>query len=298
MELSELWPNVTLVIVTWNAAAYIAQALDSVRAQTYPAERLTTVIVDNASHDNTLLLIRDRFPWAQIVAETANRGFAAANNHGMRRFPADLYALVNPDVRLRPDWLENMVRAMQADPQIGAAGCKLFFGDGVTLQHAGAMIRDNALTYHLGANEPDRGQYDSPRDVDYVIGAAVVLRGDAVARLGYLPEAYFMYFEETEWCMRIRGAGWRVVYVPGAVGIHDEKRSLSGRPSLKYLWRYHRSRIRFVLRNFTTPELRRRFRAAEHDWLRTSARDPRYRALILAAKLSHGPALLGNAWLL
>jgi hypothetical protein len=291
-------PTVTLIIVTYNSAAIVGKTLESIKAQTYPQASIHTVIVDNASRDNTVRLVRENYPWVTVIPESTNHGFARGNNIAMRRHPADFFALVNADVVLHPDWLAEAIRAMGSDASIGVTGSKIFYGNRVLLQHAGGMFRENALTYHLGVNEFDIGQHDTPRDIDYAIGAAFVTRGDLARSLGYLPEAYFMYFEEAEYCVRVRRAGRRVVYTPTAVAYHDEKHSQSGSFSLRFLLLYHRARYLFALRVMTTADERQRFCRAEREWLRQSARDWRYRLLLLRSLLMNWSYLKAEPWLL
>lgn len=291
-------PTVTLIYVTYNSGKYIRTALDSAQALDYPTDQRRIVVVDNASQDWTTDIVEAEYPDVMLIEERKNHGFAGGNNLAMRRYPADYFALINADVRLEPGWLKAVIGALEADPGVGIVGSKIFFAGTGLLQHAGAGIRPNALTYHIGTGEPDTGQHDQPRDCDYVMGAAFAMRGPLAAQLGYLHEGYFMYFEETDLCVAARRAGYKVRYVPGAVAHHDEKGSLSGRPTAKYLWRYHRSRYLFAMRNMLSHAERRAFCTAERAWLRESARDPRYRALMLAAKLSHPAKLLRNGWLL
>ena len=288
----------TLVVVTMNAAACIGAALDSIRALRYPPERMRTVVVDHASRDGTPDLIRRAYPWVTLLPQRVNHGFAGGNNIAMRAFPADYYALINPDATVAPDWLAVLVAALEADPGIGVVGGKLFYGDGLHLQHAGAMFRDNALTYHFGDHEPDSGQYDQRRDVDYVIGAALLARGDLTRQLGYLPEAYFpAYYEESDFCTQVRRAGKRVVYIPEAVGWHDERYSGSGTFSVTFLRRYHKHRYRYALRNYTTIAERQQFTTAERAWRAQYANTFTGRALLLYSKLVNWRLLIRSPWL-
>ena|SRR5579859_3469436 len=292
-------PTVTLVLVTMNSATFVGKALDSIRAQEYPADRVQVVVVDHDSHDGTQALIAQKYPWVKLVAEKVNHGFAGGNNVGMKRFPADYYALVNPDATIAPDWLQVLVNVMEADPTIGVAGSKIFYGDGKLLQHAGGMFRANALTFHLGDREPDSGQYDTMRDVDYVMGAAFVARGDLTRQLNYLPEDYFpAYFEEADFCTQVRRLGKRVVYVPKAVAWHDETHSGSGSFTAKFLRRYHKHRYLYALRNLTTHEEQVRFRDAERAWKRQYIKGFQARSLLLYSKLVNWRLLLRHPWLL
>ena len=150
-------PTVTIVLITMNALKFVADALNFIQAQTYPTASITTVVVDHASIDRTPVLIAERFPWVRLITERTNHGFAGGNNIGMKRYPADYYALVNPDARLDPNWLTVLIDVLEADPTIGVAGSKIFYGDGKLLQHTGGMFRANALTYHLGDKEAETG---------------------------------------------------------------------------------------------------------------------------------------------
>lgn len=291
-------PSVSIIIVSWNSAKIIGSALDSISQLDYPADQRQTVVVDNNSADNSVEFVRQTFPTVQVFAEPNNLGFAGGNNIGMRRTPADYYAFVNPDVTLEPDWLSNIITAMEADPSIGIVGSKIFYGNRILLQHTGGMLQDNLLTYHLGANQLDIGQFQAQREIDYAMGAAFVVRRGTAERLGYMADAYFMYYEETEFCYRTRKLGQRVVYLPSAIAYHNERFSLSGTPSWRYLWFYHRSRYLFALRNLTTALERSRFLTAERHWLSLIGRSARYRLLLQRSKLAHWRLLLNNPWLL
>jgi GT2 family glycosyltransferase len=291
-------PGVTIILVTWNAASHIRRALDSIHGLSYPAACIRTVVVDNASRDGTIGIVWASYPWVTALAQRVNWGYAAGSNAAMRSYPADYFALVNPDVELHPDWLSCLIAAMEADPSLGVVGGKIYYGNRTVLQHVGGMIRDNALTYHLGSGETDRGQYDTASDVDYIMGAAFVTRGDLMCRLGYLPEAYFLYFEETEYCLKVRNAGYRVAYVPSAIAYHSQELDQKRIADWRYAWKYHRSRYLFAMRNLITSTERERFLKAERAWRRTYMRGLRAGAYLLGAKIAHWRSLIRNRWLL
>ncbi len=299
MTARDATPTVNIIFVTMNAARFVPKALQSIRAQTYPADRIHTIVVDNHSHDETVAILKRDFPWVELIEEKSNHGFAGGNNIGMRAREADYFALINPDAVLDPNWLTNIIDVMENDATIGVAGSKVFYSDGLTLQHAGGMFRENALTYHLGDHEHDNGQYDTLRDVDYVLGAAFMTRGKLARQLNYLPEAYFpAYYEEAEYCTRVRKLGFRVVYVPTAVAWHDEKISGSGKMTFRFLRLYHRHRYLYALRNLTTPEERERFIQAERAWRNQYAYTLNARLLLWYSKLAHWRLILRDPWLL
>src|SRR5258708_16066345 len=204
--------NVTFIVVTRNSASSLEHTLRSIQQQTWSDGYIQTVVVDNDSSDDTLAIAQD-FSWVKTLPQRANNGFAAGNNVAIHHAPADYYMLVNPDVILHQNWLLKMMEALEADLTVGIAGSKIFYSNRLLLQHAGAIVSDNGLTSHRGARELDIGQYDTLTDVQYVTGAALATRDIVARRLNFLPEAYFLYFEEVEYCLNARKAGWRVAYV-------------------------------------------------------------------------------------
>lgn len=279
---NETHSSVCLVVVSYNAEALIHECLGSIRLQSYPKHMTEVIVVDNASTDATTGIVSEQFPEVELIASEHNLGFARANNLAIRRTEADFIALVNADAVLERTWLERMVQGMTSDPNIAIGGCKIYYPDGL-LQHVGGIIHGNGLTDHQGAFEQDLGQYDEPRDVDYVTGAAMMLRRGALNELGALPEEYFLYYEETELCVRARKAGYRVVCFPDAVATHHEAYG-SGRLSSKFLLRYHRSRLRFIVRNYSCHQFAHQFLPREWDWVR-AYHPPKQMLLLLAAYL-------------
>ncbi len=241
------WPDVDVIVVNWNGKPFLQDCLSSILAQDYA--QLSAVLVDNASTDGSVEWVREHFPQVQALSTGQNAGFAAGANAGLRRSTAEIAVTVNPDVIVSPNWLRNLVAPMLADETIAIAGCKLYYPGGRVLQHAGGYITwPLALPGHYGLREEDTGQHDLLRDVDYVIGAAMAMRREAVARIGLFDEGYFLYFEDADLCARAWQAGFRVVYVPGATLVHVES-ALAVKGSLAYLRNMHASRWRFLLKH-------------------------------------------------
>ena len=227
-------------------------------------------MVDNASTDGSTGLAREcaREEGLDCVISRLgrNRGFAAATNHGISLSSGDVILPLNPDAEVYPDTVGALVRAL-GEPEVGIAGCKVYYPDRETIQHAGGYIRDNGLTWHYGVNEKDCGQYDEPADVAYVTGAAFAVRREVLDRVGPLDAGYFpAYFEETDLCLRARRAGYRVVYVPTARIIHHESVTL-GKFTERYYYLYHKNRIRFMLKNYSWRFLLDRALPFEQRWI-------------------------------
>ena len=255
-------PLVSAVIVTYNSRGDIAACLDALLASDWP--RLEIIVVDNASVDGTAELVAQRFPSVKLLRSNANLGFGGGNNLGVAQCRGEIVLVLNPDVRLLPAAVRAFVDAFAADARLGIAGAKLLYQDGRTIQHAGGVVEHPlATTRHLGYGEPDRGQYDQPFDADFVTGAALALRRDAFTVLGGFDAAlYPVYYEDVDLCYRARAAGWRVGYVPGAVGLHRTSVSLDPASETYYRF-YHANRVRFVLKHYTTAQIVSGFLPAE-----------------------------------
>lgn len=255
----------TIIILNWNGRPYLQACLDAVFGQERLPERI--VLVDNASTDDSLVFVREYYPSVEVRESGGNIGFAAGNNIALSDLSTDIALLLNPDVLLSPDCLAVIVEAMAADPSIGIAGCKLWYPDGVTIQHGGGIVtHPRAMPGHFGLRELDEGQCDESRDVDYVIGAALAVRGEVLDRIGLLDEGFFLFFEDTDLCTRVARANYRVVYLPAATGIHIESVTVAS-GSFNYLVRFHISRWRYLLKHFAIEEILGPTFPEEADWL-------------------------------
>jgi GT2 family glycosyltransferase len=262
-------PLVSIIVVLYNSAGYIAPCVEALSGLTY--RPLELIMVDNASSDGSAGLARRALEEAGLEASMSiaprNRGFAAANNHGVSLSSGDILLFLNPDTEAYSDMVEAVVQAMEDDGRIGIAGCKLYYPDRKTLQHVGGYIRDNGLTMHYGFDEEDTGQHDSITDVTYVTGAALAARRDLFAEVGMFDEGYYpAYFEETDLCFSVLRQGYRVVCVPGARLVHHES-TTTGRFTKRYYYLYHKNRVRFMLKNFPWDFLLEKALPMEQRWL-------------------------------
>jgi GT2 family glycosyltransferase len=301
------FPSVTVVILNWNAKTYLGECLAALENQTY--RNFQVVLIDNGSTDGSVDFVRADFPDVAIYRTGRNLGFAGGNNVVLRHLESDIAFLLNPDVVLAADCLQQVVESMDADRTIGIAGCKLWYPGGELLQHAGGYItRPRAIPGHFGIRESDTGRYDTLRDVDYVIGAAMGIRRETLNKIGLFDEAMFLYFEDVDLCTRARQAGFRVVYLPLATGMHVES-ATAIKGSFTYLHRFHTGRWHYLLKHFSIDEGTSATIMAEREWLgRTGLRERQavgiaYRTTLLnlqsiataRAKQGAGP-LSSEAW--
>ena len=258
--------NSAVIVLTWNGGAEAIACLQRVH-QLDPAPDIV-LVVDNDSRDGTPDQVAALFPTFLLIRNPRNLGFAGGMNIGIRTLldqhpPPDVIILLNQDTLVDPGWLGAII-APFTDPAVGAVGCKIRYPDG-TIQHAGLTLDwPLALPRHVGRDEPDRGQYDTPRDVNFITFAAVALRSEALQRIGLFDEGYNpAYFEDADLCVRLRRAGYLIRYEPRATLVHREATSQQDRLTHDAL--VHRGRLRFILKTYTLDEITGPFAQAEYD---------------------------------
>ena len=258
-------PIVSLILLNWNGRQHLSYCLPSLLATNYPQYEL--IVVDNASTDGSVEFVRQNFPNVRVIVNERNLGFSAGMNVGLRAARGKILVLLNNDLEVYPDWLRALVDALLVDEMVGIAGCKVYYPDGKTLQHAGGIIHyPQAMPDHYGHRQEDQGQYNERREVDYVIGAALAVKRAALERVGYLDEGFFLYYEDADLSFSARKAGYKTIYVPEAVVIHHEAMtSVSG--SFFYFRHFHRSRLRFCLKHYTVRQFLEDVLPAERHWL-------------------------------
>ena len=255
-------PKLSIVIVTNNSAPFLPQCLQSVLDQqtSFPVE---TVVVDNASTDGTVEAIERRFPRTQLIENSENRGFNAANNQGIRRSTGDVVLLLNPDTRLEQNALEELMKYLQQHTDVAGIGPKILNGDG-SLQRTGLSFPSlwNTLSESLFLDEifphsrifgRHRRLYENPDaelDVDYVQGSCLMVRKEPLEKAGLLDEEYFLYFDETDLCYKLKQQGWRIVYVPRAVVTHYGAGGETFYGEVR-LARFYQSYIHFLKKHYT-----------------------------------------------
>lgn len=241
-------PSVAVVIVTWNSKTVVADCLSSLQRQTFG--EVAVMVVDNASSDGTVELIRRDFPQVMVLRNPQNVGFARANNQGIALTQGDYVLTLNPDVELEPTFLERLVKFAQAHPQGGAYCGKLLKrqpeqGPGV-IDSTGVRITRSRRVLDRGEGEIDAGRYETVEQVFGVTGAAALYRRaalhEAVVDGQYFDEFFFAYKEDVDLAWRLRLLGWEAWYVPMAVGYHP--RGLARLAGWRGWWRRRRQRSR------------------------------------------------------
>lgn len=243
--------TLSIIIVNWNTRDILLDCLDSIGAHP-PSRPYNVWVVDNASSDGSVAAVRERHPYVQVIENAENRGFAAANNQAIAASRSDYVLLLNSDTIVHAQSLERMARFLDAHDRVGIAGACLLNADG-TLQPSWAAF-PSFWSELLGRNIRTRTPYRSGDGstaylVDWVGGAALMIRRTVVEQIGVLDEGYFMYSEETDWCFRVRKAGWDICYLPDATIVHLGGRS-SKKASARMKAELYRSKIRFYTKHY------------------------------------------------
>lgn len=221
---------VTVVILCWNRWALTERCLATLKENTRPTG-VTVLAVDNGSTDETPTRLRS-YEWLRVVTLPSNLGFARGNNAGISAAdPEADVVLLNNDVEvLQAGWLEALQAAAHAAPDVGIAGCRLAGPDG-TLCHAGAdLVPDTCGGSETGWGERDVNQYARTRDVPAVGFACAYIRREVLTAIGGLSEEFTSYFEDSDYCLRARDAGFRIVCCGAVTLVHREHGSTSDDP--------------------------------------------------------------------
>ncbi len=231
--------DVSIVIVNWNTAGHLRAAIAS--CYRHRGElRTEVIVVDNGSSDDSVEMVRREFPDAVVIANDDNVGYVRAGNQGIAAATGRYILMLNSDAELTQGCLQELVRVMDANPDIGTASAFLTYPDGTPQDCAFRFptLRTRLLPagrVHSAERIPiESGQgADGCVDVDWVLGACQIVRAQAVAGAGPMDEHFFMWYDDADWCMRMRAAGYRRVVATRAVCVHKERRSAAALPSLR-----------------------------------------------------------------
>jgi len=249
-----------VVIVNWNGKEILKKCLTTFFANTNSTS-IQIIIVDNASIDGSVGMVRQNFPQVQVIVNKENLGFSKANNRGIDialEANAKRVLLLNNDIEISDsNWLETLSEILNSDEKIGVVGCKLLFADG-KIQHAGGCVGLRGA-YHIGEHEEDRGQYDKVVSVDYVTGAALLIKSEVIRKIGLLDEGFTpLYCEDTDWCVRAQFYGYKVIYSPKPTLIHHCGSSAKKLGNARNVFYFRRSSIRFFLLNYQLKDIVKR----------------------------------------
>jgi GT2 family glycosyltransferase len=255
--------DVSIIIVTWNNASDIDRCLDSL-AGVGKAASAQIIVIDNASGDGTVDKILRGYPGVRVISNTQNVGFAAANNQAIVATESRYVMILNPDTSVDAGTIEALVHFLDTSPGAWVAGPMILNLDR-TVQRSGVrfpsrwnILVESLFLDRLFSNSRIFGSHKEmyedpwkPRLVDYLQGSALMVRREAIEKVGGLDEAFFMYFEEADWCYRIRKAGGEVHYWPVGKVVHYGGDAFAHFDERRLVY-YHRSLLRFFKKHYST----------------------------------------------
>lgn len=211
-------PLVVTVIIYSGRQEDIIECLDSLHRNFYPNHRI--IILDYILSDRLAKDVRDTYPNVRVVELNENLGYAGNNNVGIKlamEYNPEWIFILNDDVVLDTACISLLIENSKHDRDIGMVGpLVLHFDEPNIIQSAGGLLDKYWNNVHIGGNEKDRGQFPNMQQVDWVSGCAILVRRAVIEQVGMLDPDYFLYWEETEWCLRAGRAGWKIVNIPQA----------------------------------------------------------------------------------
>jgi GT2 family glycosyltransferase len=252
--------ELSVTICSWNTASLLEECLLSLEAVRSELS-FEVIVVDNGSKDRSVEVVRERFPWVRLFALERNLGFTGGQNFAIAKCRSPRVLLLNSDAAVHPGALRALVEFSKGCPSAGIVGPKILNPDG-SLQPScrrfpnptAALFRNTVLGKLFPKNRFTRDYlmqdwaHDSPREVDWVSGAAMLVTEKFLELVGPMDEAFFMYCEDVDWCWRCWKAGLKVMYFPGAIVTHAIGRS-TDQAANRMILRFHRSMLRFYAKN-------------------------------------------------
>ncbi len=262
-------PLLSVVIVSWNVRDDLRECLQSLlgtgdlgSGTGKQLSEIEVIVVDNASIDGTAETVRREFPQVKLIVNDENFGYTKANNIGIRQSRGKYILLLNPDTVVKPNALQALIECAEAHPDAGIIGAKLLNPDGSIQRSArsfpdiGAGLFRNTFLGRLFPNNPfvrryllTDFSYDEVHEVDWVSGAAMLVRRELFERIGLLDERFWAYCEDVDLCWRAWQAGFKVLFCPNAVIVHKIGRS-SDQRLVASLIQHHKSMWLFYLKNY------------------------------------------------
>jgi hypothetical protein len=272
---AKIAPLVSIIILNLNRKDYLEKCLQSIYNNSY--KNCEVIVVDNGSTDGSQELVRKKFPYVKLIENSQNLGFGGGNNIGIKNARGDLLFLINNDVVLDHLCIQKLVEKSLLRKDVGIFGCKIYFGHlGNVLQHAGGILDKSGSGTVRGLLEKDSGFYDIDCEVDWVHGAAMMVRREVFEKVGIFDRIYHpIYHDEIDICYRARKAGFKVLYVPKAVVYHYEE--AKGLKTLKTAFLRIRNQFIFVFKFYNIRDLLK-VPFYEMKMVLSRSRSPKYRA--------------------
>ncbi len=240
--------RLSIITINYNGIKDTCELIDSIPFN----NNLEVIVVDNASKEDEASIISQRYPYVKVIRSKKNLGFAGGNNLGIREAKGDYILLINNDTYFKEFNIAPLIKRLKSSDIIGIVCPKLRFAWGNNpIQYAGytpltnITLRNNAI----GFGEEDKGQYDTAHPTPYAHGAAMLIKREAIEKVGLMPECFFLYYEEIDWSMMFTRAGYEIWYDPSCTVYHKESQT-TGQNSPLRTYYITRNRLLLVKRNY------------------------------------------------
>ena len=240
--------KLSIITINYNGLKDTCGLIDSIPFK----ESLEVIVVDNASKEDEACIISEKYPQVKVIRSEKNLGFAGGNNLGIKEAKGDYILLINNDTYFKKFNIERLIDRLESSDKIGIVCPKLRFSwDNNPIQYAGytPLSKITLRNRAIGFGEEDKGQYDTPYTTPYAHGAAMLIKREAIEKVGLMPECFFLYYEEIDWSMMFTHAGYEIWYDPSCTVYHKESQT-TGQNSLLRTYYITRNRLLLVKRNF------------------------------------------------
>ena len=242
--------NLSIITINYNGLKDTCELIESLPLEDKSIE---VIVVDNASKEDEAAIIANSYPQVKVIRSEQNLGFAGGNNLGIKAAQGKYLFFINNDVILKPQTsdIRHLISRLETDDKIGAVCPKIRFAWGdKPIQFAGytPLSRYTMRNRSIGFGEIDKGQYDTAHSTPYAHGAAMMVKREAIEKVGLMPECYFLYYEELDWSKMFARAGYTIWYEPACTIYHKESQATGQNSPLKTYY-LTRNRLLFVKRN-------------------------------------------------
>ena len=246
-------PLVSVIVLNWNGERCIEQCLRSLLSQNYP--NYEVIVVDNASSDGSPDIIRRKFPKVRLIVNDRNLGFAEGNNVGIKAARGYLIALFNYDAMADQNWLSELVGVIMKSKCIGIVGGPIYYFEprDVVWAAGGKMDMLTGLDWHPYQGEKLEESYcRNTNNIDFIPGCALLIKRDVVEKIGLLDKEFFLYYDDLDWCVRAKRAGYVCRFAPSGIVYHMVSFSWRRKPLVGY-FHFMKSKFYFCLKHFPPP---------------------------------------------
>lgn len=253
LQENKIAPLVSIVTINYNTCDVTCELLASIGKNSYP--NMEVIVVDNASTEDPTAALLATYPAVKVIRSATNKGFAGGNNLGIVAATGDYIFLVNNDTEFTDGLIEGLLEVFNAHPDAGMVSPKFhyFFHKGI-IEYAGYQSVDvfTGRNSMIGCKEPDQGQYDQLSATNYAHGGGMMTKAAVLKEVGLMPEVYFLYYEEFDWCEQFKRKGYKIYYQYKSLIYHKESMSTGKNSPLKTYY-LTRNRILFMRRNVALP---------------------------------------------